>query len=352
MARRVSSAFALAVGAALLCAPVAVATPAPQIRLVLGGAEYAWVERLSPLTSLPVVRRYLTPNRDIGAGFFPGSTGVLIDYPASLFAFGTAREHIEIGADNLDAAIKARPGPLAVVGQSEGAVVLDVERARLQQDPTAPPADQLQFVLFHSPTRGFASTLFPPGTRIPFVDITVGPPVESRYDTALVIHEYDFWGDFPDRPWNLLALLNAVAGTTFVHLSTDDVPGDIAPENVTTVMNSQGATDTTYFVPTPTLPLTEVFRVIGVPAPAVDALDSVLRPVIDAGYSRNDGPDDPRPYLDNGRLVSRAGPATTAPAAAAPRRLAAPPESRHDADSGYLKRPDTTRPEKSSARRR
>ena len=100
-------------GAALLCAPVAVATPAPQIRLVLGGAEYAWVERLSPLTSLPVVRRYLTPNRDIGAGFFPGSTGVLIDYPASLFAFGTAREHIEIGADNLDAAIKARPGPLA-----------------------------------------------------------------------------------------------------------------------------------------------------------------------------------------------------------------------------------------------
>ncbi|MBU3750658.1 MAG: PE-PPE domain-containing protein [Mycobacterium sp.] len=325
---------AIAVGCAvgLVAAAVPGATAeaaAPQTRLILGGTEYEVAEWLPGLAALPVVTRYVTPNRQIGAGFFPGTAPVLIDYPASWFRPGTANQRIAIGADRLGDAIRQRPEPLAVVGQSQGTVVLDRVRARLGSDPNAPAAEQLQFVLFNSPTRGLASTLFRPGTRIPIVDITVGPAAESRYDTALVIHEYDVWGDFPDRPWRPLTLLNALATMAFIHQLTDDVPAQIAPTNITTAVNSLGGTDTSYFVPTPTLPITEVLRVAGVPDKAVDALDAVIRPVIDAGYSRNDKPGDPRPYLDRGVLTTRAGAARAAAATA------------HRADSEEGRKPQT-----------
>lgn len=45
-----------------------------------------------------------------------------------------------------------------------------------------------------------------------------------------------------------------------------------------------------------------MLRVIDVPDPAVDGLDQLIRPTIDAGYSRNDHAGDPRPYLDHGVL--------------------------------------------------
>ena len=301
--KALAAACALGLSATVGPSPAAEAA-SPQTRLILGGVEYEWGEWFPAIAALPLVTRYVTPNRQIGAGFFPGTTPVLIDYPASLFLPGTANEHIESGADRLEAEIKQRQEPLAVVGHSEGAVVLDRMRARLEGDPAAPAADQVQFVLFNSPTRGLATTLFREGTRIPVVDVTITAPVESRYDTSLVIHEYDIWGDFPDRPWNLMTLLNAVAALAFVHSHTSDVPAQIAAENITTAVNSQGATDTTYFVPAATLPLTEALRVVGMPDKAVDALDDAIRPIIDAGYSRNDKPGDPRPYLDRGVLTT------------------------------------------------
>lgn len=296
---------AVALSMAILAGPVAGAAT-PQTRLILGGGEYEVAELFPAIAALPVVTCYVTPNREIGSGFFPGATPVLIDYPASVFRPGTANEHIGIGANNLQAAIRGYQEPLAIVGQSEGAAVLDTVRARLENDPAAPARDQLQFVLFNSPTRGLARTLFADGTRIPFFDVTVAPPVDSRYDTSLVIHEYDFWGDFPDRPWNPVALLNALASMAFVHQLAADVPARITPENVSAVVNAKGGTDTTYFVPAATLPLTEVLRVVGLPDVAVDALDAAIRPIIDAGYSRNDRPGDPRPFLSHGELTTDA----------------------------------------------
>ncbi|MCW1958501.1 MAG: PE-PPE domain-containing protein [Mycobacterium sp.] len=300
-----AGACALGLSALLALSPAAAAAT-PQTRLILGGAEYEFAEWFPDIAALPLVTRYVTPNLQIGAGFFPGTTPELIQYPASLFRAGTANGHIDTGVDHLDAAIKGRQGPLAIVGQSEGTVVLDRQRARLENDPNAPAPDQLEFVLFNSPTRGLTTTLFRPGAHIPIVDITVAPPAESRYNTSLVIHEYDIWGDFPDRPWNPVTLLNALMTMAFVHQLAYEVPSQIAPQNITTVVNSKGATDTTYFVPATTLPLTEGLRLIGVPDKAVDALDNLIRPIIDAGYSRNDKPGDPRPYLDHGVLKTRA----------------------------------------------
>lgn len=321
-----SAAAACAVGlaAAVGVSPAAAAPSGPQTRLILGGAEYEFAEWFPAIAALPLVTRYVTPNRQIGEGFFPGSVPVLIDYPGSLFRPGTANEHINIGVDRLDAAIAQRQEPLAVVGQSQGTVVLDRMRAKLEEDAAAPAADQLQFVLFNSPTRGLATTLFQEGVRIPVVDVTVAPPAESRYDTSVVIHEYDIWGDFPDRPWNLVTLLNALTTMAFVHQLAYEAPGDIAPENITTVVNSLGATDTTYFVPAPRLPLTEILRVVGVPDEAVDRLDEALRPIVDAGYSRNDKPGDPRPYLDRGVLTTHRQLARTVAAVSTSRSAVVP----------------------------
>lgn len=300
-------------------------------RFILGGAEYALLDKM-PL--IPLFNKYVTPNLQIGAGFHPGTDSVEIHYPGGLFPPGTIGDHIQTGTDNLDAAIRVATGPLVIVGQSEGTVVIDDTRARLENDPNAPPADRLSFLMFNQPMRGLARTVLPDGFHIPIMDVTVTAPVESRYDTTVVTHEYDFFGDFPDRPWNLLALINSATGFLFLHQIGHDIPADIPPENITTTVNSKGATDTTYFVPSSGLPLTEVLRIVGVPDRAVDVLDAAIRPRIDAGYSRNDKPGDPRPYLSHGVLRTHAG-AVNPTKAGARTRKAAPPERKSSARNSH-----------------
>ena len=163
------------------------------------------------------------------------------------------------------------------------------------------------------------NTVFRPGTQIPIVGLTATPPVESRYDTVVVTNEYDFWGDFPDRPWNLVALANAVMGAAFVHTRVSFSPSDVPLSNISTTTNSLGATVTTYLVPTQHLPLTEALRIVGVPAKIVDTIDNVLRPIIDAGYSRNDAPGSTRPYLFHGAIRTGPNPQQT-PRHRAPRQ--------------------------------
>ena len=307
MKRVCTAALILAVGAAVAVSPAAEA----ETMLIVPGAEYALCD-LVP--AIPLVSRYYTRSIDIGRGFYPDSTPVVVNYPASIFAKGTIADHVAAGAAILDAAIKAESGPTIVAGHSEGSVVVDAEQARLQADPNAPAADQLTFIIFGDPTRGVMNTVFRPGTQIPIVGLTATPPVESRYDTVVVTNEYDFWGDFPDRPWNLVALANAVMGAAFVHTRVSFSPSDVPLSNISTTTNSLGATVTTYLVPTQHLPLTEALRIVGVPAKIVDTIDNVLRPIIDAGYSRNDAPGSTRPYLFHGAI--RTGPTPTANTAA------------------------------------
>ena len=123
------------------------------------------------IAALPLVARYVTPNRQIGAGFFPDTNPVLIDYPASLFGKGSANEHISIGADALDAAIRGTTATAGRRGPVWGTIVLDTERARLENDPT-PGAGSVGVRLVQFPTRGLVTTLFREGTH-PFVDLTV-----------------------------------------------------------------------------------------------------------------------------------------------------------------------------------
>jgi len=109
-----------------------------------------------------------------GAEWFPDLNRQIVDYPAGqvqghtlerLFP-GIGRlddnfpglgidgpsygESIDVGGPNLLAAIR-EGGPGMAIGMSEGASVLDDVRARLANDPTAPPPDLLAFATYVNP---------------------------------------------------------------------------------------------------------------------------------------------------------------------------------------------------------
>lgn len=246
-----------------------------------------------------------------GSEYFPNAKRDLIDYPAGapfswvppMFLPPGPRDNVSIGvaADDatksLDTAIRNGTAPAAAVGLSQGTLALNKEQERLASDPNAPSPDTLQFTMIGDPTgrhgfgASFLSGIFGPGSYIPFIDYTMPHPVESQYDTNKVVATYDGLADFPDRPDNLLAGANAFAASAIVHTPAAFTgPGDVPPQNIRTTVNSKGATETTYLIPVNHLPLTLPLRYLGVSNGFVDQIDSVLQPMVDAGYSRYDNP--------------------------------------------------------------
>jgi 3'-(hydroxy)phthioceranyl-2'-palmitoyl(stearoyl)-2-O-sulfo-trehalose (hydroxy)phthioceranyltransferase len=222
----------------------------------------------------------------------PGSPGVtpkIVTYPAvnptSVNGSMPVGKSVAIGADNLDAAIRSAPGPMTIVGLSQGSEVITEEQLRLQHDPTAPPPDQITFIKVSDPAI-VLRRLFKPGTHLPIFDYSVPPPVESQYNTVNVVAQYDFVGDPPDHWWNLLAVINSGMGLQHSMVAFSD-PASVPPENITTRTNSRGATVTTYRVPEQELPITTQLRQMGVPNSVADSLDPVMRPMIDRAYVRN-----------------------------------------------------------------
>ena len=51
--------------------------------------------------------------------------------------------------------------------------------------------------------------------RLPIIGVTLDPVPETRYDTVVVYSQWDGWANPPDRPWNLLAVLNAVISAVY-----------------------------------------------------------------------------------------------------------------------------------------
>ncbi len=231
---------------------------------------------------------------------YANSNVSVLDYPRSVWPLTglndpTADESFAIGVANLDAAIKGASGPIVVAALSEGSLVVDREQAKLVNDPTAPPASSLTFIVSgglgrSTPFSNGVTTYFPIGT-VPIFDYTNSRTVESQYDTTVIVGEYDGWADFPDRPWNVLSDLNALAGTSVVHpFSSMADPNSVPAKNIVTTTNSLGATTTTYLVPTTVLPLLGSLTSLGVPQSIVKWLNGALKPLVDAGYSRNDTP--------------------------------------------------------------
>ena len=266
---------------------------------------------ISGPSSVSILQGYDLLNHAIGENWFPGSTAQVVDYPASIgilsgsLAAPTANEAIAMGQQELNdqimnAVANGNGSPVDIAALSEGTIVVDRELAYLATDPSAPPANDLQFAMFSNPELGFAGTYLPVGTTVPVADYTVGVLPDTQYDVSVVFGQYDFWGDPPDRPWDLLADLNSVFGALYVHVATSLVAASDAVE-LSSVTDSLGGTITTYMVPSPTLPMLLPLEQIGVPGQIVNDLNSVLQPIVNDGYSAL-APDG-GPYFSHGLLL-------------------------------------------------
>ena len=259
----------------------------PSTRFAAGGARgpgIPWDDGTNRAGRGFRIQTPLGPSVDDPAGMAYGRLPEVL-WPDSGLGTASVGESVEVGADNLEAEIRSTSGPAGAIGLSEGTMVLDAVQARLADEPPAPPPDQLSFTVFSDPSREHSFLApFPPGTYIPILDGTVQKPVESQDHTTVVVAEYDFISDFPDRPSNLLTLANAVIAGALVHTPAAWIsPTDVPPENITTTTNSRGGTTTTYFIPAEQLPLTKPLRMLGVPNGVTDQIDEVLRPMVDEG---------------------------------------------------------------------
>ncbi len=257
--------------------------------------------------------------RRTGADWFPGLKREIVDYPAGqvqghvlsfipgieelhekMPAIGlngpSIGESVDVGQDNVIRRLR-EGGPGTVIGLSEGAMVVHAVQNQLAYDPSAPPPNELSFGTFGDPltinpwTQSFLRQNFPVGSTVPALDFVMPPVVDSQYDTHQFVSAFDSIADWPDRPDNLMALLNAVVGLATGHTAVAFTsPKNVPPQNIITTVNSRGAKTTTYLVPEQHLPLVVPFKYLGMSEADMNHLDAVMKPMIDSGYSRNDDP--------------------------------------------------------------
>ncbi|HEY9263997.1 MAG TPA: PE-PPE domain-containing protein [Mycobacterium sp.] len=158
-------------------------------------------------------------------------------------------------------------GPTIVFAFSNGASVAAQWMAAHADDPEAPSPDELSFVLIGNPRRAY-------GGSMPAM-----PP--SEYQIIDIVRQYDPTADFPDHPFNLLALANIAAGILSpMHLNYRGV--DI--EDPANIVWTEG--NITYvFVPTENLPLLAPLRLLGMGRLA-DALNEPLKEIVERAYDR------------------------------------------------------------------
>ncbi|MCU1697310.1 MAG: hypothetical protein JWR34_3373 [Mycobacterium sp.] len=230
-----------------------------------------------------------------------------INYPASLALSDSAND----GFPKLHNVITSRSSEtfLIVAGYSEGAMVAELERRRLQAllPSDAPSNTQLSFVMIGAPftPNGGIFGRFP-GISIPVIVDGMGAGVPTRYDTTYVTNEYDPYADFPAY-FNPLALLNSLLAVQYSHPDQyyDAIIPGVTPATVTTVHNSARGYDTYVLVHSQYLPLLGPLRqaaaAVGLTPfsePVLSAFEPLLRVLVDMSYTDrlNLDPATPTPF--------------------------------------------------------
>ena len=212
---------------------------------------------------------------------------VNVPWPAQVAPFfgivplGTS---VQVGTDRLYATILATPGAKTILGVSAGSLVVAEVMRRLANDPAAPAADELNFVVIGDASQRPQTADNPfPNASITVSGYTFKAPPKTPYDLTVVNSEYDGWVDFPDRWWNLVADANAIAGMFVLHDATFFADLSAVPSQDITVTpeDSQGAVTTSYFLRAKQLPLLTFF-------PGLAPIESSLKQMVNAGYSRYD----------------------------------------------------------------
>jgi hypothetical protein len=193
-------------------------------------------------------------------------------------------ESVQQGVVNLDGELAkalAQLGPgekVTIVGLSAGALVVNDQMRNLASDPNAPDKSQVTFVVVADSSRvGFNRNRYDG-----IIGYQYRVPAETKYDTLAVFAEYDGFADFPDRWWNFLAVVNALAGTIVEHIPAMLTDLDTVPaENITVTTNSLGGVTTSYLIPAKRLPLVVLL-------PFLASQEASLKETIDSAYVRND----------------------------------------------------------------
>ncbi|WP_443186913.1 PE-PPE domain-containing protein [Mycobacterium sp. 4D054] len=188
---------------------------------------------------------------------------------------------------------------LSVFGYSQSAVIASLAKRDLIRD-YEPGDPGMSFMLVANPMRPNGGVLMRlhrwptiPVLRIPFpgASPTDGPRLAGGgpvFPTVDLVRQYDgLGGDFPVRPLNLLATVNALLGYGLLHGETVDVPLRQAR-----FQGHEGDTDY-YLVETDLVPLLQPFAPF-VPRPILKAIDAPLRVLIEDAYDRHIGPGVPR----------------------------------------------------------
>jgi hypothetical protein len=234
----------------------------------------------------PIVMSNILDGAFAGSGY----TRTAVSWPAQAKPFTgkdslSLTESVNIGVTNITAATNAAlaglgPGEhVTIVGLSAGALVADEYLRRLvDSGQPLPDKSQLNFVVVADGSRVWLNR----DNYNRILDYRFQAPPQTKYDTTVVTGEYDGFADFPDRPWNVIADMNALAGTIVVHVPTVFADLSTVPaSNISVTTNPLGGVTTNYLVPTATLPLVQLF-------PFLKSQEAALKKIVDAGYKRND----------------------------------------------------------------
>lgn len=331
VARACAVVFLAIGGVVAVTTPWAMATAVPLLAahttaLIMGGTFHPLAE---PKDTPDFVTAYLdnAVTGHLSAAFAdPVDNAVAVYGPEEFFPIGrlTFDKSVAEGLANLshclaagadcvfndDAAVTPAVGPstaphpgdsLMVFGYSQSSVIASLAKRDLIEDYQAgDPA--VSFMMVANPMRPNGGVLMRangwPTIPILGVSFSGASPTDSvrlpdgtyAYPTVDIARQYDgLGGDFPVRPLNLIALLNAFMGYGLLHGETVDVPFSKARFQAT-----EG--DTSYYlIETDIVPLLQPFASI-IPKPILAALDAPLRVLIEDAYDRDVSPGTPTAF--------------------------------------------------------
>ena len=281
------------------------------------GADIAYCPVTTPMEAFPITGFV----RVLGIAFGPpevwgpGGAGWWPDAPwwknTGLFD-PTVDQAVQIGVSNLEHEMALHGNDhLVIYGISEGSLIAVAEKRKLaEQYPEGTDAPDIDFVMqatFNLPNGGLHARF--PGLKLPIGWTFDGPaPTDTQFDTVVINRQYDGIADFPLYPINVIADLNAMLGTVYVHTYSWDVslPAD-DPTESPAYQDNYGDTSY-YFFENPDLPLFGPLRTLGVPEPLIDVFEPFFRVIVELGYDRSIKPWEPTPA----RLIPRLNPVTVA----------------------------------------
>ncbi|QFP94709.1 DNA binding protein [Mycobacterium phage LilMcDreamy] len=179
------------------------------------------------------------------------------------------------------AVVAATDDPTVVIGLSKGAQVAHGVEARDTRTDT-------RYVVIGDPdSENGISRRF---------GISPAQTVKT-HDWEEIVAERDAVGDFPDRPWNLLATAESLASWAVVHPQygaggEGDPLTRLDEAEVTQTRNPNGTTFTKRVIPVRELsllkPMRDTERTLTGHDRLTDEIEKRLKPAVDAGWSRND----------------------------------------------------------------